>query len=57
MVWQLFVNHKNLKNIRLDVNQIEDIDLKNVNTIIHLASIANDPMANLTKTLVGKLLH
>ena len=44
-------NHKNLKNIRLDVNQIEDIDLKNVNTIIHLASIANDPMAELDKNL------
>lgn len=45
------INHKNLKNIRLDVNQIEDIDLKNVNTIIHLASIANDPMAELDKNL------
>ena len=49
------INHKNLKNIKLDVNQIEDIDLKNVNTIIHLASIANDPMAELDKILVGKL--
>ena len=45
------INHKNLKNIRLDINQIEDIDLKNVNTIIHLASIANDPMAELDKNL------
>ena len=45
------INHKNLKNIRLDVNQIEDINLKNVNTIIHLASIANDPMAELDKNL------
>ena len=45
------INHKNLKNIKLDVNQIEDIDLKNVNTIIHLASIANDPMAELDKNL------
>ena len=45
------INHKNLKNIKLDVNQIENIDLKNVNTIIHLASIANDPMADLDKNL------
>ena len=43
--------HKNLKNIKLDVNQIEKIDLKNINTIIHLASIANDPMAELDKNL------
>jgi nucleoside-diphosphate-sugar epimerase len=45
------VKHKNLKNIKLDVNDIEKIDLKNVNTIIHLASIANDPMADLDKNL------
>jgi|TARA_B110001450_G_C17661772_1_gene497569 nucleoside-diphosphate-sugar epimerase len=45
------VKHKNLKNIKLDVNDIEKIDLKNVDTIIHLASIANDPMADLDKNL------
>ena len=45
------VKHKNLKNIKLDINDIEKIDLKNVNTIIHLASIANDPMADLDKNL------
>ena len=41
--------HKNLKNIKLNVNEIEKISLKGVNTIIHLASIANDPMAELNK--------
>jgi nucleoside-diphosphate-sugar epimerase len=45
------VKHKNLKNIKLDVNDIEKIDLKKVDTIIHLASIANDPMADLDKNL------
>ena len=43
--------HKNLKNIKLNVNQIKKSDLINVNTIIHLASIANDPMADLDKNL------
>jgi len=43
--------HKNLKNIKLDVNHIKKSDLNNVNTIIHLASIANDPMADLDKNL------
>ena len=43
--------HKNLKNIKLDVKQVKKSDLINVNTIIHLASIANDPMADLDKNL------
>ena len=43
--------HKNLKNIKMNVNDIDKISLKGVNTIIHLASIANDPMAELNKNL------
>lgn len=43
--------HKNLKNIKMNVNDIEKISLKGVNTIIHLASIANDPMAELNKSI------
>lgn len=43
--------HKNLKIIKLNINQIEKINLKRIHTIIHLASIANDPMADLDKNL------
>ena len=43
--------NKNLTNIKLDVNDIDKVNLKNVNTIIHLASVANDPMAELDKNL------
>ena len=43
--------HKNLKTIRLNINQIEKVNLKKIHTIIHLASIANDPMADLDKNL------
>ena len=43
--------HKNLKNIKMNINDIEKISLKGVNTIIHLASIANDPMAELNKNI------
>jgi len=43
--------HKNLKNIKMNVNDIDKISLKGVDTIIHLASIANDPMAELNKNL------
>ena len=43
--------NKNLKNIKCNVNDIDKISLKNVHAIIHLASIANDPMAELDKNL------
>ena len=43
--------HKNLKNIKINVNDIDKIKIKGVDTIIHLASIANDPMAELNKNL------
>ncbi len=43
--------HKNLKNIKTDIKDIEKVSLKGVNTIIHLASISNDPMAEIDKNL------
>ena len=43
--------HKNLTNIKLNVNNINEINLKGINAIIHLASIANDPMADLDENL------
>ena len=57
--------HKNLKNIKSDIQDISSINLKGVKCIIHLASIANDPMSdldpNLSKTaffrVVGNVVH
>ena len=43
--------HKNLKNIKKNILDIKDKDLKDVDIIIHLASIANDPMSLLDKNL------
>lgn len=42
---------KNLKNIKCDISEISKINLKNVSCAIHLASIANDPMAEIDKNL------
>ena len=44
-------NHKNLKNIKSDIKTIDKINCKNIDCCIHLASIANDPMAELDKNL------
>jgi len=44
-------NHKNLKNIKFDIREIDKFNLKNIEVIIHLASISSDPMAELDKNL------
>ena len=43
--------HKNLKNIKLDISNISNLKIKKIDCCIHLASIANDPMAELDKSL------
>ena len=52
---QLFGNflpkHKLLKNLKLDIRNINNNLFKNIEVIIHLASIANDPMAEIDKNL------
>jgi len=45
-----FIKNKNIKNYKLDINEIEKISLKNVYACIHLASIANDPMVDLNQS-------
>ena len=46
-----FIDHKNVKNYKIDIKDISKIDIKDVHTCIHLASIANDPMTDLDPTL------
>lgn len=44
----LFKNkkYKNLKSVFKDVRKISQIDLKNIDAIVYLAAISNDPMGN-----------
>ena len=46
---QLKKNKKQI--IKLNIKDIEKVNLKNFNTIIHLANIANDPSAELDPKL------
>ena len=46
---------KNLKVIKEDVRNIEDIDLINIDIIIHLSSIANDPCGDLNPKLTWEV--
>ena len=43
--------HKNLKNYKMDYANINRIKDRNIDIVIHLASIANDPMAEIDKNL------
>jgi len=43
--------HPNLINIKGDIRNIDTINLKNIDTILHLANIANDPAVELNPTL------
>ncbi|MAJ64408.1 MAG: NAD-dependent epimerase/dehydratase [Alphaproteobacteria bacterium] len=43
--------HKKLLNLKLDIRDIEAIPMKGVDTIIHLAGIANDPSVELDEKL------
>ena len=44
-------SHEKLKNLKIDVRETESIPLDNVEAIIHLANIANDPAVELNPTL------
>jgi len=43
--------NKNLRIIKKDIRNFEDLNIKGINTIIHLANVANDPTVELNPTL------
>ena len=47
--------HKNLSVLQIDTRNINDIPIRNVDTIIHLASIANDPCGDLNPKLTWEV--
>ena len=44
-------NHKNLKNIKLDIRDLKTNLFKGIDCVIHLANIANDPAVELNPNL------
>ena len=51
MVWTLFKKHPRLKNYKMNYSDIDKIKEKKIDLVIHLASIANDPIAEIDKNL------
>lgn len=48
--------HKNLKVIQADLREFEKISLEGIDTIIHMASIANDPCGDLNPKLTWEVI-
>ena len=48
-------NHENLKVIKSDVREIDQVPMKGIDTIIHLANIANDPSGDLNPKLTWEV--
>tara|TARA_Y100001968_G_scaffold332018_1_gene388686 strand:+ start:1553 stop:2503 length:951 start_codon:yes stop_codon:yes gene_type:complete len=44
-------DHPNLKNLKIDIRDIDKIPMDGIDSIIHLANIANDPAVELNPTL------
>jgi nucleoside-diphosphate-sugar epimerase len=45
------IKHKNLTKFKCDIKNIDTLKIKKIDCIIHLASISNDPMAEIDKNL------
>tara|TARA_B100000886_G_C20410044_1_gene486589 strand:+ start:730 stop:1680 length:951 start_codon:yes stop_codon:yes gene_type:complete len=45
------IKHKNLTKLKIDIRDINKLSIKKIDCIIHLASISNDPMAEIDKNL------
>ena len=43
--------NKKLTVIKKDIRNFEDLNIKGINTIVHLANVANDPTVQLNPTL------
>jgi nucleoside-diphosphate-sugar epimerase len=49
-------NHNNIKKIKLDIRNYKNIPLKDIDYVIHLASIANDPCSDLNPKLSWEVI-
>ena len=48
-------SHDNLTILKQDVRQVADIDLSDIDAIVHLASVANDPCGDLNPKLTWEI--
>ena len=51
----LILHSRDYKRLKKDINEIHEDDLKNIETIIHLAGLSNDPLGELDEKLTYKI--
>ena len=51
----LILQSRDYKRLNKDINEIHEDDLKNIETIIHLAGLSNDPLGELNEKLTYKI--
>ncbi len=51
----LILYNREYKRLKKDINEIHEDDLKNIETIIHLAGLSNDPLGELNEKLTYKI--
>ncbi len=51
----LILHSRDYKRLNKDINEIHEDDLKNIETIMHLAGLSNDPLGELNEKLTYKI--
>ena len=51
VVWQSPADHENLEIIESDIKNLEESCFEGIDTVFHLASVANDPCSDLNSKL------
>ena len=52
-----FENKNNIEFIKKDIRHIEKIDLENVDIIVHMGELSNDPLGDLNKKITNEINH
>ena len=57
LMWfgNFLVDHKNLKIIQQDIRDIDNLSMEDVDVVIHLANVANDPCGDLSSKLTWEV--
>ena len=51
----LVLQNRSYKRLNKDINKVHEDDLRNIDTIIHLAGLSNDPLGELDEELTYKI--
>lgn len=53
--WEPIKSSKDIKQIKKDIRQVSENDLENIDAIVHLAALSNDPLGDLDPKLTDEI--